>query len=83
MPRIERCGQCECVASIRLEAPALIQVQHGYLPRNGMATVQQFIDGTYNVYGMERDLGGFLAIYGALIDGDVSLDALVSPRLLC
>ena len=43
---------------------------HNYLPHNGVATIQQFIDATYNVVGMERDLGGFLAVYGAIIDGD-------------
>ncbi|KAF2764567.1 hypothetical protein EJ03DRAFT_346179 [Teratosphaeria nubilosa] len=43
---------------------------HNYLPHNGFATIQQFIDGTTGVYGMGEDLAGFLAIYGALIDGD-------------
>jgi len=62
---------------------------HGYIPHNGVATIQQFIDGTYAgtclaledttircrlltfpVFGMGKDLGGFLGLYGALIDGD-------------
>ncbi|KAG9239473.1 Chloroperoxidase [Amylocarpus encephaloides] len=43
---------------------------HGYLPSNGVATIQQFIDSTLKVFGMGKDLGGFLSIYGALIDGD-------------
>lgn len=43
---------------------------HNYIPHNGIATIEQFIDGTYKVFGMGRDLGGFLAIYGAVIDGN-------------
>lgn len=43
---------------------------HNYLPHNGIATIQQFIDATYKVFGMGKDLGGFLAIYGAVIDGN-------------
>lgn len=43
---------------------------HGYIPHNGVATIQQFIDGTYDVFGMGRDLGGFLSIYGAVFDGN-------------
>ncbi|KJX94397.1 oxidase like protein [Zymoseptoria brevis] len=43
---------------------------HGYIPHNGIATRQQFIDGTNAVFGMARDLGGFLANYGAFVDGD-------------
>ncbi|KAB8337131.1 hypothetical protein FH972_021435 [Carpinus fangiana] len=43
---------------------------HGYLPHNGVATITQFIEGTNKVFGMARDLGGFLAIFGAIIDGD-------------
>ena len=43
---------------------------HGYIPHNGVATIQQFIDGTNTVFGMARDLGGFLALFGALVDGD-------------
>lgn len=43
---------------------------HNYLPHNGIATIQEFIDGTYQVFGMGKDLGGFLALYGAIIDGN-------------
>ncbi|KAF2160337.1 hypothetical protein M409DRAFT_70503 [Zasmidium cellare ATCC 36951] len=45
---------------------------HGFLPRNGYATVTQFIDVTDNIVGMGTDLSAFLAILGALIDsGDL------------
>ena len=30
---------------------------HGYLPHNGVGTIQQFIDSTYDGFGMGRDLG--------------------------
>ncbi|CZT22238.1 related to oxidase [Ramularia collo-cygni] len=43
---------------------------HGYLPRNGRASIQQLIDGTEKVFGMAKDLGGFLSYYGANVDGD-------------
>lgn len=43
---------------------------HNYIPHNGIATIDQFINGTYTVFGMGKDLGGFLAVYGALIDGN-------------
>ncbi|KXT16933.1 hypothetical protein AC579_4734 [Pseudocercospora musae] len=46
---------------------------HGFLPRDGYATVQQFIDITEQVVGMGTDLSAFLAILGALIDsGDLT-----------
>ncbi|KAH7403684.1 Chloroperoxidase [Cadophora sp. MPI-SDFR-AT-0126] len=52
---------------------------HGYLPHNGVATIQQFIDGTYDVFGMGRDLGGFLGIYGALVDGNLQKWSIGGP----
>lgn len=55
----------------RGECPGLNALaNHGYLPHNGVATIQQFIDGTNAGFGMAKDLGGFLAVFGALIDGD-------------
>jgi len=58
---------------------------HGYLPHNGVATISQFIQGTYDVFGMAQDLGGFLAVYGAVFDGDLtkwSIGAAPSSSLL-
>ncbi|GAB7349625.1 hypothetical protein MBLNU459_g0307t1 [Dothideomycetes sp. NU459] len=43
---------------------------HNYMPHNGIGTIQQFIDGTNKVFGMGEDLGGFLAVYGAVADGN-------------
>jgi len=43
---------------------------HNFLPHNGYATVQQYIDATQKVVGMGPLLAGFLAIYGGVIDGD-------------
>ncbi|KAF7192099.1 Dothistromin biosynthesis peroxidase dotB [Pseudocercospora fuligena] len=57
----------------RGECPGLnAMANHGYIPRNGRATIQQFINGTETVFGMAKDLGGFLAIFGAVVDGDGS-----------
>ncbi|CZR61858.1 uncharacterized protein PAC_11755 [Phialocephala subalpina] len=52
---------------------------HGYIPHNGVATIQQFIDGTYDVFGMGNDLGGFLALYGAIFDGDATKWSIGGP----
>ncbi|KAF2206480.1 hypothetical protein CERZMDRAFT_72150 [Cercospora zeae-maydis SCOH1-5] len=43
---------------------------HGFLPRNGYATITQFIDVTMEVVGMGPALAAFLAVLGASIDGD-------------
>lgn len=43
---------------------------HNFLPHNGYATIAQFLDATMNVVGMGPGLAGFLAVYGAVIDGD-------------
>lgn len=44
---------------------------HNYLPHNGVATIDQFITGTLNSFGMAQDLAGFLGIYGAVFDGNL------------
>lgn len=43
---------------------------HNFLPHNGYATFQQYIDTTMKVVGMGPQLATFLAVYGAAIDGD-------------
>lgn len=54
----------------RGECPGLNALaNHNYLPHNGRATIQQFITATETGFGMAQDLGGFLAIYGAIVDG--------------
>ena len=45
---------------------------HGYIPHNGVATIQQFIDGTFKGFGMASDLATFLAIYGSVVDGTLT-----------
>lgn len=45
---------------------------HGYIPHNGIATITQFIQGTYEVFGMGADLAAFLAVYGAVVDGTLT-----------
>lgn len=44
---------------------------HGYIPHNGVGTIGDFISGTNEAYGMSLDLGGFLAVYGAVFDGNL------------
>ncbi|KAJ3712560.1 hypothetical protein DFJ43DRAFT_1008467, partial [Lentinula guzmanii] len=38
---------------------------------SGIATIDEFVQGTYEVFGMGNDLGSFLAIYGTALDGDI------------
>lgn len=45
---------------------------HGYLPHNGVATIAQFTQATQQVFGMGADLAVFLAVFGAVVDGDGS-----------
>jgi len=44
---------------------------HNFLPHDGYATVQQFIDATTKVVGMGPQLSLFLSVYGGVIDGDI------------
>lgn len=44
---------------------------HGYLPHNGVATIQQFIDGTVAAFGMGPDIASILAVYGAVFTGNL------------
>lgn len=43
---------------------------HGYLPHNGVADLVTIIAATNEVYGMSLDLGGFLAVYGTVFNGN-------------
>lgn len=43
----------------------------GYLPHNGIATIAQFTQATQTVFGMGADLAAFLAVYGAVVDGNL------------
>ncbi|KAI0814073.1 hypothetical protein GGR55DRAFT_687083 [Xylaria sp. FL0064] len=43
---------------------------HGYLPHNGVAAMATLIQAVNEVYGMSIDLGGFLAVYGTVFDGN-------------
>ncbi|KAI9727902.1 MAG: hypothetical protein M1828_005307 [Chrysothrix sp. TS-e1954] len=52
---------------------------HGYLPHNGIATIQQYITGTYQVFGMAQDIAAFLAVYGAVFDGDLTSYSIGGP----
>ena len=52
---------------------------HGYLPHNGIGTIQQFIDGTMAAFGMGPDLASFLAVYGAIFDGNLASYSIGGP----
>lgn len=44
---------------------------HGYLPRNGKASILDLTGATHAVYGMGLDLSTILTVYGAVLDGPV------------
>jgi hypothetical protein len=44
---------------------------HNYFPHNGVGDFSDFVDGTAAVFGMGADLAGFLAVYGAVFDGNL------------
>jgi len=52
---------------------------HNYIPHNGVATITQFVQGTYEVFGMGLDLGAFLSVYGAVFDGDLTSWSIGGP----
>ncbi|KKY15309.1 hypothetical protein UCDDS831_g07699 [Diplodia seriata] len=44
---------------------------HGYIPRNGIATIGELIAGTQAVFNMEADLSALLAVGGDIDGGDI------------
>ncbi|KAJ3834285.1 hypothetical protein F5878DRAFT_630941 [Lentinula raphanica] len=44
---------------------------HGYIPHNGFATIDEFVQGTHEVFGMGQDLALVLSVYGTVLDGDI------------
>ncbi|KAJ3928404.1 MAG: hypothetical protein NXY57DRAFT_1063857 [Lentinula lateritia] len=45
---------------------------HGYIPHNGIVTIDQLVNGSYTVFGMGRDLALSLAVYSTVMDGDIA-----------
>ena len=85
-------------SDLRGPCPGLnAMANHGYIPHNGVATITQFIQGTYDVFGMVStlpplffpiplliafqgtDLATFLAVYGAVMDGDLTSWSIGGP----
>ena len=52
---------------------------HGYIPHNGVGTIQEIVTGSMDVFGMGVDLATFLAIYGAVFDGDLASFSIGGP----
>ncbi|KAH7333514.1 Chloroperoxidase [Rhexocercosporidium sp. MPI-PUGE-AT-0058] len=44
---------------------------HAYLPRNGVASIGQYIQATNKVWGMGVDIATILSIYGAVFGGNI------------
>lgn len=54
-----------------LPIPVNAAANHGFLPRNGRATIEQTVTGLGNAYGMSPDLSIVLAAIAILISGDI------------
>ncbi|KAH7028893.1 Chloroperoxidase, partial [Microdochium trichocladiopsis] len=52
---------------------------HNYFPHNGIGTIADFIEGCQAAFGMGVDLATFLAIYGAIFDGDLTSYSIGGP----
>ncbi|KAK5940554.1 hypothetical protein PMZ80_006970 [Knufia obscura] len=52
---------------------------HNYLPHDGVATIDQFVQATNQVFGMGVDLAAFLSTYGAVISGDLTSWSIGGP----
>ncbi|CAN9089997.1 unnamed protein product [Alternaria alternata] len=49
-----------------------VLANHGYIPRNGISTITQMTTAANEVFGMGLDLSGFLAVYSAVMAGDLT-----------
>ncbi|KZS95228.1 Cloroperoxidase [Sistotremastrum niveocremeum HHB9708] len=58
---------------------------HGYIPRNGIASFEEILAGTREGFNMDRDLAGFLAGFSMMARGNAYLNKLsigsVSPQI--
>jgi hypothetical protein len=52
---------------------------HGYLPHSGVGTIDDFTNGCQTAFGMGADLAQFLAVYGAIFDGDLTSYSIGGP----
>ncbi|KAI1356737.1 hypothetical protein F5Y01DRAFT_321125 [Xylaria sp. FL0043] len=52
---------------------------HGYIPHNGVGTIEELVSGTMEAFGMGVDLATFLSIYGAVFDGDLTSYSIGGP----
>ncbi|KAF2996809.1 hypothetical protein E8E13_001732 [Curvularia kusanoi] len=75
--RISTTGEHRYIApgpnDLRGPCPGLnVMANHGYLPRNGMSTILQMTTASTEVFGMGLDLSAFLAVYSAVMAGDLN-----------
>ncbi|KAB8300543.1 hypothetical protein EYC80_000703 [Monilinia laxa] len=65
---------------IRGPCPGLnAAANHNYIPHSGVGTVVDFVNGTFDAFGMGVDLGAFLSIYAAVFDGDLATWSIGGP----
>ncbi|CZR54569.1 uncharacterized protein PAC_04453 [Phialocephala subalpina] len=66
------CTQSPAASNIRGPCPGLnAAANHGYLPRNGIATIEQTISGLEALYNMDPILGAALSAYAVATGGNV------------
>ncbi|CAN9092107.1 unnamed protein product [Alternaria alternata] len=73
--RISTTGDHKYVSPNDLRGPCPginVLANHGYIPRNGISTITQMTTAANEVFGMGLDLSGFLAVYSAVMAGDLT-----------
>ena len=64
--------QSPSVSDIRGPCPGLnAAANHGYLPRSGIATIEQTVSGLGALYNLDAPITAFLAAYAVAVDGNV------------
>ena len=65
--------QSPAADEIRGPCPGLnAAANHGYLPRSGIASIEQTVSGLGALYNMEATLATFLAAYAITLDGNIA-----------
>ncbi|KAI1311430.1 hypothetical protein F5Y03DRAFT_410558 [Xylaria venustula] len=67
-------------SDLRGPCPGLnAMANHGYIPHNGVGTIEEFISGTMEAFGMGLDLATLLSVYAAIFDGDLTSFSIGGP----
>ncbi|KAI4660829.1 uncharacterized protein J4E79_005397 [Alternaria viburni] len=82
--RISTTGEHRYIApgknDLRGPCPGLnVMANHGYLPRNGIASVTQLTTASNEVFGMGLELSAFLSVLATVMGGDIVSSSIGGP----